>query len=560
MRKINTLISLIFISIITTIAQDAIFYKVAEGCAPKIDGEVDTIWNKVEKHNIDKNFTWDGLKEHPTLNEATWQAVWNNTAIFILIDVKDDNFCPWWCTGQADWLGDKPEIYFDINVNNLNDGQGPVNYPNGHYLFAPNFYDLGIYSYQICSDDYLGLNFCYAYKVDNPNYVFEYAFPLNTLVNDNNNTIDPSTEPIIGFDVVIIDVDSDNGIRNRAVWMQDGTGNVADESWNNMDDAGEVIFSTQKVGKPKATIYKLPAGCEIVVDGVIDENWSNIEKYIINNIYINENPTYEGASWKAVWNDTIIFILIEFNEFYPPGWNGPPDWHPGIPEIYFDVNSDNLNDGEGPVNEPNGHYIFSVDSANILAPIPYCRDSLKKSYYCFTYHIDKNNMSIKYIFEFGIYLSTLKNKDNITFNPNTNSVIGFDIYYIDLDDSYSDTNRIVWSNTGKIDENIYNMDDAGLLTFSSEELELNCATEIETYQPVSFNIYPIPASEKIYMSNSDKINHLIIYDITGKTINTIENIHSDKLEINIENFEDGVYLIQFIDKKGNLTTQRFLKK
>ncbi|MCF8364006.1 MAG: T9SS type A sorting domain-containing protein [Prolixibacteraceae bacterium] len=56
----------------------------------------------------------------------------------------------------------------------------------------------------------------------------------------------------IGFDVVVIDNTPSNDGRNRMVWSNngiadyDGDGNTG-ENWNNMDDAGELHFSTEKI-------------------------------------------------------------------------------------------------------------------------------------------------------------------------------------------------------------------------------------------------------------------------------------------------------------------------
>ncbi|MBN2520546.1 MAG: T9SS type A sorting domain-containing protein [Bacteroidales bacterium] len=565
---------LIFILIMTTfysilvIPQDATFYKLAEGCAPVIDGEVDTIWNKVEKHSIEKNFTWDGIEDQPTLNEATWQAVWNDTAIFILIDVKDDDFCPWWCTGQADWLGDKPEIYFDVNVNNLDDGQGPVNYPNGHYLFAPNFYDPDIHPYQFyqfCGIEFPDLNFCYAYKIDSPNYVFEYNFPLDILTDNNDNTIEPSKEPTIGFDVVIIDVDSANGIRNRAVWMQDGTGDVADESWNNMDDAGEVIYSIQKVGKPNVSIKKLPNGCEVIIDGTIDDLWDQVEPYDIDQNFLPdyEEPTVYKAIWKAIWNDTAIFMLVSVMEDYfcePYFCCGNMGNRGDKPFLYFDMNTSNLNDGAGPVGFPNGHYEFAPGSNLGTRRRILWTDSWQGWHYGHAYYLENISSGDTniYHYEYCIPFSTLVNSVGNTVNSPAGQTIGFDVEIMDSDGCGD--SRIVWSNNGKTDENWNNMDDAGLLTFSIEEIELDCATKIEHYQPVSFTIYPVPATDKIYLSSINELERIAIIDITGKTIVTIKNIHSFNWEISIEDLKTGIYLIQFTDKKGYITTERFLKK
>ena len=494
--------------------------------------------------------------------------------------MEEDDFCPWWCTGLADWQGDKPEIYFDVNTGNLKDGQGPVDFPNGHYLFGPNFYDPEIHpypSYQFCGEEFPGLSdFCYAYKFDSLNYVFEYAFPFNILTDLNGNILDPLTEPIIGFDVLIYDMDE--GVpddRQRAVWMQDGTGFVKDESWNNMDDAGEVIFSTQKVGKPQATIKKLPNGCEPVLDGKADNLWDQVECYNIDQdfIYSNVTQTLYNATWQALWNDTAIFLLVSVKEEYfcmPYHCTGTMSNRGDKPEVYFDVNIGNLDDGNGPAGFPNGHFVFAPgptedpdNSGKVLTSDVFFGDSWPGWYFGYAYFLENIYPAdtIKYRYEYCIPFSSLVNSEGNPFNQPAEKTIGFDIRIYDFDGSVgeNDIRSAVWSNIGENDENWNNMDDAGLLTFSTEEIDFDCATEIKTYQIVNFKIYPIPATDKIHISNTNELKKLTIFDITGNKIKTINSINTNELKIDIKSLKSGIYFIQFTDIRGHTSKQKFLK-
>ncbi len=251
-----------------TDGQDATIYKLPEGISPVIDGYTDGLWYMYEEFNIDKPFQ----TEEPTLDKATWRAVWNDTAFFIIVTVEEDYFCPHWCEPeQADWMSDKPEIYLDVNET-LKDGLGPAA-GFGHYEFAPAFTE-GEEEYYFSGQSPQGPNYSYAYKVDGSDYVFEYALMWSTITDRNGIVYDPEGGRPVGFDVYVIDRDEGEDIRKRAVWMMDGNG-IQDEAWNTMDGCGVLVFEVEQTndtivcdtGRMAYTAFNVP------VDSVTDFEW-----------------------------------------------------------------------------------------------------------------------------------------------------------------------------------------------------------------------------------------------------------------------------------------------
>ncbi|UCH13798.1 MAG: T9SS type A sorting domain-containing protein, partial [Bacteroidales bacterium] len=217
-------------------------YKLQDGCAPVIDGTKDAIWEFADVNYINRHFRY----ENPSLNKATWQAVWNDTSIFLIVSVEDNNFSPSWISGDVDWMSDKLEIYFDVN-NNLKDGGGPAS-TAGHYQIAPNFSD-NTYQDNASFPMYSGQHgqlvaVAYAYKVNAPNYIFEYAVNIADLLGTDGISLDPHNIDMIGFDICIVDRDAGENIRKRAIWRNTG---ARDECWYNMDDCGRIKFSTNTV-------------------------------------------------------------------------------------------------------------------------------------------------------------------------------------------------------------------------------------------------------------------------------------------------------------------------
>ena len=204
-----------------------------------------------------------------------------------------------------------------------------------------------------------------------------------------------------------------------------------------------------------------------VIDGNIDEVWATANKYNINVPFKEETPTLgeEGTTtWKALWNDDGIFVLVEVNDdVWSPAFDGTTPsqgWMYDKPEVYFDVNYEkkdgNGTKGDGSGNG-NGHYQF--------APAP-IMDELSGD---MSSEVGSNGAtySFKLIFpsyfvEYFIPFSKLLDKDGIAVDRN--GEIGFDVTIIDDDVREPVRNRMNWANAGALDESWNNMDDAGIIT------------------------------------------------------------------------------------------------
>jgi hypothetical protein len=462
----------------SVIAQDATLYKLQNSVAPVIDGIYDELWNDVEEHSIDKYGLWN--LDYPSVDLATWQAVWNNTAIFVIVVVEEDFHCDQWCSGDYEWVSDRVELYFDVNVNNLDDGEGPVNWPNGHYQFAPAWIEYEN-SYSTCESSLQGWPYCYGYTITGADYIYEYSIPFSSLTDEFDVALDPETYPTIGFDVYITDCDGYESGYNNLVWMNNASGPSMDHSWNNMNDCGEVKLQEgeEEEEEPEdvkeATVYKLPYGIAPEIDGYVDELWDDVEAHDIDKqvMWKPEIPTIDVATWQAVWNDTAIFILIsvEEDEHCDIWCSGAEEWESDRAELFFDVNVGNLTDGNGPVSAPNGHYQFAPAWIEYENSYSTCESSYQGWPYCYGYTITGED----YIYEYSIPFSTLMDEYNVVLDPNTYPTIGFDVQIADRDYVDYDFKLLSWMNDASSGSDIafFNMDGCGRMIFEDEEEECN---------------------------------------------------------------------------------------
>ena len=76
----------------------------------------------------------------------------------------------------------------------------------------------------------------------------------------------------------------------------------------------------------------------------------------------------------------------------------------------------------------------------------------------------------------------------------------------------------------------------------------------------SFNIYPNPVNDKLYIEAETEIEEVVIYDIYGRVQN-LKNSETQKLRnsIDVTNLNSGVYFVKVVTEKGE-AVQRFIKK
>jgi len=220
---------------------------------PAIDGAVDAVWMSVDTVGIHNNFPG----QSPTVT-PTWRALWDEEAIYVLVEVEDDVVLPFSSHSEEDtkeFKYDKIEMYFDIN-DTLIDGNGPNSlladdrsvHSNGHTQSAPPT-DEALFGQENTweASDFRKVETIYSYQLSDKGYAYEAKILWENFFFPDGSTMDASIalDREIGFDVVVVDRDELDGTRQRVAWHYTGAG---DEPWKNMDDCGIIICRQDATG------------------------------------------------------------------------------------------------------------------------------------------------------------------------------------------------------------------------------------------------------------------------------------------------------------------------
>lgn len=221
--------------------------------------------------------------------------------------------------------------------------------------------------------------------------------------------------------------------------------------------------------RPEGVIMK--ASTPPVIDAEVDEVWAEANVYPIDQPFREEVPTVDGTTWKALYDDAGIYVLVECldDQWWPTYLgDGGADYLFDKPEIYLDVNLV-LDDGGG-ASSAGGHYQLAPGPTEGSTDGTVLTTGFQGGAADATYSITVLESGTDVNYEYFIPMEALTNGDGLDIT----STIGFDVTMIDRDESdpLDGRRRAVWANIGGIDESWNNMDDAGWVTFDGAEIDI----------------------------------------------------------------------------------------
>ncbi len=133
---------------------------------------------------------------------------------------------------------------------------------------------------------------------------------------------------------------------------------------------------------------------------------------------------------------------------------------------------------------------------------------------------------------------------------------------INLNADYTQALRGINVNTGPIDHGVNGTDLTALQNFRDYVFTADsgfAGSNEHLEDELSVKIYPIPATDKLFINFENAENHpnkLIIADISGKIV--MESILDETTEINLSNMAQGLYTLQFYNKNARVANRQFV--
>ena len=100
--------------------------------------------------------------------------------------------------------------------------------------------------------------------------------------------------------------------------------------------------------------------------------------------------------------------------------------------------------------------------------------------------------------------------------------------------------------------------DKGLESEPSEICTVTVVDDAVEEMTSSFNIYPNPVNDKIYIETESEIKEVVVYDIYGRRQVSETPSQQGNLVVDVANLNSGVYFVKIITSEGE-TVKRFIK-
>lgn len=82
-----------------------------------------------------------------------------------------------------------------------------------------------------------------------------------------------------------------------------------------------------------------------------------------------------------------------------------------------------------------------------------------------------------------------------------------------------------------------------------------------TENPIAtFQFYPNPFTNELYIQSSSPINEISVYDITGRLVSSSSPLDTDQMRLDSQKWNSGIYLIEKKTTDGKIETRKVSKK
>ena len=432
---------------------------------------------------------------------AQWTAAYNDRALYILVDVRDDSLRG---PGDNPAGADGIELYFDADnaagdTLDADDRRFIVSYGDNNRIV------------NATDEDVAGTEVA---VVDNAaGYSVEVAIPWELL------DVTPADSLIIGFDVQVIDTDTNRDSTEATLaWAASDT-----LARTNPSRLGELMLL--EVEAPP-TIQGTTDS--IVIDGLADEAYEGVTVYdLVNQVQPGiENTEDFRADWRALWDTSGLYVFITVVDDVLI--NDSQNWYEddGV-EIYIDAENDKAT---------------SYDANDHQIVVAY--DSMMDTIYDTKGNLGTGARSAIAATDSGYTVEAYIPWTALSISPSVGTFLGFDVHGID-DDAGEGGNdgKLAWFTT--IDESFKNPSLFGTVILG------DLSTSVRNLQPAGdwLSISPNPTQGALrYQFDVLRQGNLTLHDFQGRLLQS-RRVSGSSGELQLGNLPNGVYLLTVRDGK-----------
>ncbi|PLX25507.1 MAG: hypothetical protein C0599_00455 [Salinivirgaceae bacterium] len=285
-------------------------------------------------------------------------------------------------------------------------------------------------------------------------------------------------------------------------------------------------------------------GTAPVIDGVIDDVWSNAKMHALQqgSWWGSQTPLY--SYYKVMWDIYNVYILNYVEDATPQNGGANP-WDNDNIELFFDMNqsaSDGFDSDDWQIRCVRGLDTWT-GSANVddtwAADVERAQAEMADN--------------ACYIIEWAIPWTSLSN----SFLPLSGTEFNFDVIAADDVDGAGGRDYLIsWATTA--DQNYYNTALYGTITLSDMTNEV----AINEVAPVpGLSVYPNPVVNQLYVQAANPIKDVVIYDVVGRETTNINNLDSKTVTLNVSDLNSSaIYIVKIIDNEGNISSRKITVK
>lgn len=329
----------------------------------------------------------------------------------------------------------------------------------------------------------------------------------------------------------IVSVDGDN-IDTATINV---TGGAETMDWNYL-----ILIEEPEDGTAKAiSVGETPP----VIDGEIDELWSNAKVHPLQQRSWFGSPTGLYSYFKIMWDIDNVYILNYVDDATFANSGTAPYENDNV-ELFFDMNQ-----SAGTPFDNNDWQIRGVRDLETLSGSANVTETWANDVSLAQKELAEGS---GYVMEWAIPWTSLSS----SFLPLATVEFNFDVSVADVADGVGRDYIVAWSTNADI-----NYQDTKLFGTVTLDDATSETTSVKLNEVPGLVVYPNPVVNILNIRAGKSIRQVEIFDVTGRSTYLNNHVNDFNLSLNVEDLNtNGIYILKVTDVQGNSSVRKLMIK